>query len=51
MECFKYAFHILTVSDRMFSINLEGLQADINGGLGGAAAPPVNKIFNLYVWY
>ena len=42
MECFKYAFNILTVSDGMFSINLGGLQADIKGGSGGAAAPPGN---------
>ena len=42
MECFKYAFHILTVPDGMFSINLGGLQADIKGGSGGAAAPPGN---------
>ena len=38
MECFKYAFNILTVSDGMCSINLGGLQADLMGG----SAPPVN---------
>ena len=42
VECFKYAFNILTVSDGMCSINLGGLQADIKGGSGGAAAPPGN---------
>ena len=40
VECFKYAFHILTVSDGMFSINLGGLQADIKGGSGGGGSPP-----------
>ena len=43
MECFKYAFNMLTVSDGMFSINLGGLQADLMGGSGGGGAPPVNK--------
>ena len=40
VECFKYAFNILTVSDGMCSINLGGLQADIKGGLGGGGSPP-----------
>ena len=36
MECFKYAFNILTVFDGMCTINLGGLQADLQGGSGGA---------------
>ena len=56
MECFKYAFNILTVSDGIYSINPGGLQADLMGGSGGAAAPPGNiETGNLlvslrYVW-
>ena len=42
MECFKYAFNILTVSDGIYSINPGGLQADLMGVSGGAAAPPGN---------
>ena len=37
MECFKYALHILTVSDGIYSINLGGLQADLKGGSGRVA--------------
>ena len=44
MECFKYAFNILTVSDGMCLINLGGLQADLKGWSGGAAAPPAKKV-------
>ena len=43
MECFKYAFNILTVSDGMCTINLGGLQADLKGGSGRTAAPPAKK--------
>ena len=48
MECFKYAFNILTVSDGIYSINPGGLQADLmgggsGGGGAGAEPPPVNK--------
>ncbi len=32
MECFEYACNILVVSDGIYSINLGGLQADINVG-------------------
>ena len=39
MECFKYTFNILIVSGGICSINLGGLQADLKGGSGGAAAP------------
>ena len=42
MECFKYAFNILIVSDGIYSINLGGLQADLKGSSGGAAALPGN---------
>ena len=43
MECFKYAFNILTVSEGMCSIHLGGLQADIKGGSGGAEPPQEKK--------
>ena len=42
MECFKYAFNILTVSDGIYSINPGGLQADLMGGVRGGRSPPVN---------
>ena len=49
MECFKYAFSILVVSDGMYSINLGGLQADLKGGLGGGGARPEKKVIK-YIW-
>ena len=39
MECFKYAFYILTVSDGMCTSNPGGLQADLKGGSAGAEPP------------
>ena len=42
MSCISNAPTILGVSEGMCSINLGGLQADIKGGSGGAAAPPGN---------
>ena len=33
MECFKYAFNILVVSDGVYSINLGGLQASWTSGM------------------
>ena len=35
MECFKYAFNILTVTDGIYSINPGGLQADLMWGVQG----------------
>ena len=35
----SYAYHILVVSDGIYSINLGGLQADLNGGSIGAEPP------------
>ena len=50
MECFKYAFNILTVSDGIYSINPGGLHADLMGGGGGpGGAPPVNKYIYIYI--
>ena len=43
MECFKYTFNILVVSDGIYAINLGGLQADLNGGVRRGGAPPVKK--------
>ena len=43
MDCVKYAFNILIVSDGMYSIHLAGLQADIKGRSGGAEPPQDKK--------
>ena len=44
MECFECAFNVLVVTDRTYSMNLGGLQADLKGVSLGAAAPPVKKL-------
>ena len=43
MECFKYAFNILTVTDGIYLITPGGLQADLMWGLRGGGAPPPGK--------
>ena len=40
-SCISYASTMRGVSDGMYSINLEGLEADLKGALG--AAPPQEK--------
>ena len=47
MECLKYAFNILIVSDGIYSIHLGGLQADLKRGSRGGGAPPVKKKMGL----
>ena len=44
-----YAFNILVVSDGMYSINLRGLQPDLNGGVWGGGAPPEKKEVIKYI--
>ena len=43
MSCISYAYNILVVSDGIYSINLGGLQADLNGGGLAGGAPPEEK--------
>ena len=43
VSCIYYAFHIRVTSDGISSVNLGGLQADLNGGSGGAEPPSGKK--------
>ena len=44
MECFKYSFNILTVSDGIYPLISKASRPTYWGGSGGGATPPVNMI-------